>query len=315
MVLTVTLNPAIDKFLILKQFAVHRLHRLESNEKSIISAGGKGVNIAINLHNLKDDVVASGFAGGHPGHLLCDELRRQGITTSFVFTDGLTRTNISILDQENETLTEINDFGFKIPKDDMDFFISNYERLLNRADIVVLAGSLPIGVPEDIYGTMITMARTKGLKVIIHTSPQHLDPIIASSPHIIVPDMRSYHKLMGKYCDGIPVFLEVGKDILVKNRDTEIVIFIHRIENVVAITRDRSYVLRPLKLKIVNMLGYADAYLSGYIHAYLRKKPNEEILKYASAAGLANVESLSKELRSSEDIERNLNRIKMEEIK
>lgn len=314
MVLTVTLNPAIDKLLVLKQFRLHKLHRLESNEKSIISAGGKGVNIAVNLHTLKDTVIASGMASGHPGHLLCDELRRQGITTSFIFTEGLTRTNISILDQENETLTEINDFGHAIGTEDLELFLGNYQRLLHRVKIVVLAGSLPRGIPEDTYVEMIRIAKKKGHKVIIHTSPTHLDPCIPTGPQIIIPDMRSYHMLMGKPCDGIGDFLAVGKDILVKNRDCELVLFIHRIENVVAVSRDASFILRPQNLNIVNMLGYADAYIAGYIHASVHNESLHDALCYASAAGLCNVESLHKELRHPEQIRDNLKRIKLEEI-
>lgn len=314
MVLTVTLNPAIDKLLVLKQFRIHKLHRLDSNEKSIISAGGKGVNIAINLHLLQDKVVASGFASGHPGHLLCDELRRQGVTTSFIFTEGLTRTNISILDQEHETLTEINDFGTRITADDLEFFLGNYERLLHRVNLVVLAGSLPLGVPNDIYFKLTEIARARNVKVIVHTSPEHLDPILQAAPYLIVPDMRSYHKLLGKPCDGIDQFLSVGKEILVKHRDTELVFFIHRIENVVAISRSASWVLRPENLKIINMLGYADAYLAGFIHATNKGLALKDSLIFASAAGLSNVESINKELRDPALIRKNLNRIKTEEI-
>ncbi|MBN1951613.1 MAG: hypothetical protein JW801_10445 [Bacteroidales bacterium] len=315
MVLTVTLNPAIDKLLILKRFSIHKLHRLESSEKSIISAGGKGVNIAINLHRFNDEVIATGFASGHSGHLLCDELRRVGVTTSFIFTEGLTRTNISILDQENETLTEINDYGHHVSLPDQEFFLENYERLLYRVKTVVLAGSLPIGVSEDIYRKMILMARERKKKVIIHTSPQHLDPIIDSSPQIIVPDMRSYHQMLGNPCDGIEQFLHVGKEVLVKNKESELIIFIHRIENVVAISRSACYILRPENLTIRNMLGYADSYVAGFLHAGKNSLSMLDTLIYASAAGLTNVESLHKELVDPEHIEKNLNRIKVEEIK
>ena len=314
MILTVTLNPAIDKLLVLKKFSIHKLHRLESNEKSIISAGGKGVNIAVNLHLLEDRVIASGFASGHSGHLLCDELRRQGLTTSFIFTEGLTRTNISVLDQENETLTEINDFGTTITSEDMEFFLGNYERLLNRVKLVVLAGSLPLGVPTDCYLKLTEIAKARNIKVIVHTSPEHLDPILSSAPNLIVPDMRSYHELLGKPCDGIEQFLAVGKEILVKHRDSELIIFIHRIENVVAVSRSASYVLRPENLNIVNMLGYADAYLAGFIHATNKDMALKDSLIYASAAGLSNVESINKELRDPALINKNLNRIKIEEL-
>ena len=309
-----TLNPAIDKLLVLNKFEVHKLHRLEEDERSIISPGGKGVNIALNVKILGQEVIATVFAGEHAGHMLCDNLRQRGITTSFIFTKGSTRTNTSILDIKNETLTEINDFGQVISKEDMDFFMDNYHLLLHRVDCVVIAGSLPRGVPDDIYRQMVILAKEHKLKVLVHTSPAHTDSIIGTSPFLINPDMRSYHELMGKPLDGIDQFIQVGKELLIKNRDTEYVIFTHRIENVVAVTRDKSFVLRPRNLKIVNMLGYGDAYLAGFIHGCKSQWNQKKILRYASSAGLTNVESLYKEFEDLNLIEKNLNRIDIEEI-
>jgi 1-phosphofructokinase family hexose kinase len=315
MILTVTLNPAIDKLLVLKNFIIHKLHRLESDEISFVGPGGKGVNIALNLKLLGDDVIASGFAGGHSGHLLCDKLREHGITTNFIFGPGDTRTNISILDKEKGTLTEINDFGQTIPKDDQDFFIENYKKLVKRASCVVLAGSLPEGIETAFYHKLIMIARREHKKLLLHTAPVYLDELIDSNPCVINPDMRSYHKLLGRSCDGIDQFLEVGKDILKNNDETEFILFTHRIENVVAITREKNYVLRPKELNIINMLGYADAYLAGFIHAYLKNYPIVDILRYASASGLTNVEEIHKELQSVSLVEENLSRIEVEEMK
>lgn len=314
MILTVTLNPAIDKLLVLKNFVIHKLHRLDENEISFVGPGGKGVNIALNLKLLGEEVIASGFAGGHSGHLLCDKIRQAGITTSFIFAPGLTRTNISILDKEKETLTEINDLGQQIPVEDQEFFIDNYKKLLKRVNFVVLAGSLPEGIDSSFYHKLITVARRDKKKVILHTSPNYIDELIDTSPFLINPDMRSYHRLLGKPCDGIKQFVDVGQHILIKSVETEIVLFTHRIENVVAITRNKNFVLRPSKLHIVNMLGYADAYLAGFIHAYRKNSPMEDILRYASACGLTNVENVHKEIQSVQLVDNNLSRIEVEEI-
>ena len=314
MILTVTLNPAIDKILILNGFEIHKLHRLDSREMSMTVPGGKGVNIALNLNILGDDVIATGFAGGHEGHLLCDSLRQNGITTSFIFTEGSTRTNTSILDVLNETLTEINDIGQVVPEEDLIFLLESYERLLNRVDMVVLAGSLPQGVIEDVYRQMIIMAQGHGIKVLLHAAPKYTDPLIDAGAFLINPDMRSYHQFMGRPLDGVDAFIQAGREIIAYQKDTEFVIFTHRIENVVAVTRKQSYILRPRDLKIVNMLGYADAYLAGFIHAYRQNLPTTDVLRYASAAGLTNIEMLYKEIRNPDKITANLGRIDVEEV-
>jgi 1-phosphofructokinase family hexose kinase len=314
MILTVTLNPAIDKILILNNFEVHKLHRLETEEMSMITAGGKGVNIAHTLKLLGNEVIASGFAGGHAGHMLCDSIREMGITTNFIFTNGSTRTNTSILDRKHETLTEINDFGQEIPQEDIDFFIENYERLLNRVDLVVIAGSLPLGISAGVYKRLIDKAHEHKKRVIIHTSPDYTEEIMKSSPFLITPDMRSNHELFGKPVDGISGFLEAGRYILTHTVETEYVIFTHRIENVVAVTRDKSYIVRPTDLKIVNMLGYGTLTWPGFIHALAQNLPTTAVLQYASAAGLTDVEDLYKEIRDVHKIEENISRIVVEEV-
>lgn len=314
MILTVTLNPALDKILILNDFATHRLHRLGLKETSILSPGGKGVNIALTLKMLGNEVIASGFAAGHSGHMLCDEIRQTGITTSFIFTEGLTRTNISILDLQHETLTEINDFGQEVSTDDIDFFIENFEQLLKRVKIVVIAGSLPKGAQVEVYKRLIAIAQNQGKKVLVHTSPDYTEELLTVSPFLICPDMRSKHELFGKPIDGIANFLEAGRKVLTQSSQTEFVLFIHRIENVVAVTREKSYIIRPENLKIANMLGYGDAYLAGFIHSYLQDRSLTETLRFASAAGLTNVEDLYKEIRDVTQIKKNLSRISLEEV-
>lgn len=314
MVLTVTLNPAIDKILILDSFELHKLHRLAEGEISLVSAGGKGVNIAHTLKKLGNDVIASGFAGGHAGHLLCDAIRQAGITTNFIFSRGSTRTNITILDRAKEQLTMINDFGQDIPAEDVRFFLDNYEKMISRVELIVIAGSLPLGVSDQILAEMLDVAHRRGIGVVVNTSPDKMELLVAKSPFVINPDMRSKHQLFGKEVDGIDQFLEVGRFILNEAHQTHYVIFTHRIENVVAVTPERGYIIRPTGLNIVNMLGYGDAWLAGFIHAFLLGKSEKDILKFASAAGLTNVENMHKEIQNTKMIDKNLSRIQVEMV-
>ncbi|WP_430932715.1 1-phosphofructokinase family hexose kinase [Saccharicrinis sp. 156] len=315
MVLTVTLNPAIDKILVVDSFEVHKLHRLTKGEMSMVSAGGKGVNIANTLSKMGDEVIASGFAGGHAGHMLCDAIRKEGITTNFIFTQGSTRTNISILDRKNETLTEINDFGQEIPKEDIEFFMENYERLLSRVELIAIAGSLPQGVLPDVYIQMVDLARKQDKRVMVHTSPKYLPVLLEAQPFLINPDMRSDHSILGKRVDGVDQFIRSGREILEKCPNTEYIIFTHRLENVVAVSQTKAFVLRPRDMNIVNMLGYADAYLAGFIHAYTKSEKEVEVLRFASAAGLTDVEDIYKEISDIDKIGNNLSRIDIEVVK
>lgn len=314
MVLTVTLNAAIDKMVMLNGFELHKLHRLHPDEKSITLAGGKGVNIAIALHTLGCPVMVTGFAAGHSGQLLTETIRKIGITTNFVFTEGNTRTNLSILDAKNETLTAINEPGGLVAQDDQTFFLENYERLLNLVNMVVLGGSMPEGMHFDFYAKLVELAANKKIPVIAHVSPKYFDAILSEKISVLIPDLRSYPMVRGKQSNIIQAMVDLGNELLMENEHLEYVIFGNRIENVVALSRSKSYILRPSNLKIVNMLGYADSFVAGFVHGLYYNQTMLDSLRLASACGLTNVEHLCKDLKNKELVVRNISRIEVEEI-
>ena len=145
-----------------------------------------------------NDVVATGFAGGHEGHMLCDQIRQRGITTSFIFSEEPTRTNISIIDQKHETLTEVNDFGQHISEDDLTFFLDNFKSLLPRTKIAVFGGSVPRGVSNAFYHQLLEITKLYGVKVVLHTSEKYLLPVMGVAPLVVIPDMRSSHEPIRK---------------------------------------------------------------------------------------------------------------------
>ncbi len=313
MILTVTLNPAIDRIYYVDNFKTHKLHRLMDETQSIMSPGGKGVNIAIALQRMGIPTVAMGIAGGHRGMILAEDIRKEGITTDFIHTANETRTNVSLIDTVNNTLTEINESGKTVDQEDLDMFLENYKKILNDTRLVVIAGAIPPKVPNNIYGELVRLANEKNVKTIVHASPKFLEYAIEAEAFMINPDMRSSHELYGKPLDGIDEFCCAGEDILKKRKKTEIVLFSHRLENVVAATRDTVYILRPEKLQIKNMLGYGDAVVSGFIYGLENKFSLLEALRFGCAAGLTNVEHIEKLSVDLEKIKSNLPRIKVEE--
>ncbi len=313
MITTITLNPAIDKIYLVDDFRTHKLHRLHDKETTITQPGGKGVNIAITLKRLGiDNVIAMGFAGGHAGRMLTEEIRKEGVTTNFIHVEPETRTDVSIIDNFKNTLTEINESGREVEAEDLEMFIDNYKKVLNRTKYVVIAGSMPPGVPRDFYGKLVALAKEYGCKPIVHAAPDLTEIAIKEGPYLINPDMRSNHTLFGKQIDGVEQFIEEGRRIIGQSKDIEIVIFSHRIENVVAVTRKNAYVLRPKNLKIVNMLGYGDAGVAGFIYALYTGMSEAEALRFGWATALTNVESIDKQTGDIEQVKKNLDRLELE---
>ena len=148
MILTVTLNAAIDRTVAVPNF--HLGHRHRAVEARTM-AGGKGVNIARALRLLGRPVIATGFAGGATGTRLLDELREESVLTAFTRIEGESRTNLAVIDPTTGEQTEINERGPEVSAAELERFTERLLYLARGARICVLAGSVPPGAPEDAY--------------------------------------------------------------------------------------------------------------------------------------------------------------------
>ena len=152
MIITVTLNAAIDKSLAVPNFRLGRRHRTVDQRTM---AGGKGVNIARTLKALGQPVIATGFAGGATGTHIVEQLTEESILNDFVRIREESRTNTSVLDPTTGEQTEINERGPSVSAREVELFRDKLLYLARGAAIVVFAGSLPRGVEPDIYASLI----------------------------------------------------------------------------------------------------------------------------------------------------------------
>src|ERR1700733_1605591 len=152
MIITVTLNAAIDKSLSVPNFRLGRRHRTVDQRTM---AGGKGVNVARTLKTLGQPVIATGFAGGATGTHIVEQLTEESILNDFVRVHEESRTNFAVLDPTNGVQTEINERGPSISEKEVELFRDKLLYLARGAAVVVFAGSLPRGLPNDLYATLI----------------------------------------------------------------------------------------------------------------------------------------------------------------
>src|SRR3954454_6123562 len=146
MILTVTLNAAIDRTVAVPNFRLGQRHRAV---EARTMAGGKGVNVARALRLLGRPVIAAGMAGGASGNRVLESLRDESVLTAFTPIAGETRTNLAVIDPTNGEQTEINDRGPEVSEAELELFTEKLLYLAQGASICVLAGSLPPGTPED----------------------------------------------------------------------------------------------------------------------------------------------------------------------
>ena len=312
MLTTVTLNPALDRLYRIGDFQLHKLHRLSASDQPRSFPGGKGVNIALGLESLGASVLAMGIAGGYPGRVLVEALHESNLSTNFIFAEADTRTNIFVIDPTNRTLTEISEAGPPLAPEDQQLFVNAYQRMLRQSKAIVLAGSLPVGASPDLYGTLLGLAHRGNLRSVLHCAPALLEPLLSAGAHLICPDMRSTHRFRGTLVDSVSDFSAAGRVLLSEQESTELVVFLNRIENVVAVGREQTVICRPRDLHIESMLGYADSLLAGLIFSLHRGHDLPTAAHYGCAAGLASVESMDKLFGGRRGVEAALSRVTVE---
>ena len=193
MVYTVTLNPALDYEVLVDGFRTGGLNR---TSREHMHFGGKGVNVSTVLHSLGVETTALGFVAGFTGQALEDGLKAGGIPTDFIhLEEGLTRVNVKIRSGGGET--EINGQGPAIPASALEALLRKLDRL-REGDALVLAGSLPAGLPGDVYQTILARVEGRGVWTVVDAARDLLRGVLPCRPFLIKPNSAELAELFGK---------------------------------------------------------------------------------------------------------------------
>ena len=318
MIVTVTLNPAVDKVYWVESLKVCQITQeefLTRAKRSSTSAGGKGVNISRFLSAFGMDNVAMGFVGGHTGHVVVRYLRDKGVTTNFVWIHNETRVNMTILeDGPDHSPNLINEVGPSVSTAELDRFMRRYRRMVKQAAWVVLAGSLPPGIDTGIYGELATIARESGAKVVLSAGGEPLEKALTACPTIVKPDTREHIVFEGKELSSVEAIIEAGKHVV--NCGAEMVIVSHRVTGDIAITADAVWEIKttvPTSL-FKNLVGADDAFLAGILYKLAQNAPVEESLRFGLASGLASAESEKKICEDRSIVEAEMAKVSVEKI-
>jgi 1-phosphofructokinase/tagatose 6-phosphate kinase len=194
MIITVTLNAAIDKSLAVPNFRLGRRHRTVEQRTM---AGGKGVNIARTLKTLGQPVIATGFAGGATGTHIVEQLTEESILNDFVRIREESRTNTSVLDPTTGDQTEINERGPSVTAREVELFRDKLLYLARGAAIVVFAGSLPRGVEPDLYASLIRDLERLEVTTVVDTDGEPLHQAVRAEPDVVSPNVIEAEELIG----------------------------------------------------------------------------------------------------------------------
>ena len=312
MIVTVTLNAALDRTVRVPNFQLGAHHRADA---SLRLPGGKGVNIARSLKSLGQPVIATGLAGGRAGTYIIEELTAEGILNDFVRIAGESRTSTAVIDPTNSQQTEINEWGPSVQAAELDVLIDKIRYLSRGADVFVLAGSLPRDVPVDWYERILRELRRDKFITAVDTSGPALRAALQAEPGVVSPNVREAEEIVGHEFGDEDDMAAAAVTLTQMGAETAI---IHHEDGCVARVRTeggkrgRSYRVRlPRREDVVSTVGSGDALLAGYLSARYGHQPPEAALSLAVACGAANTQRFGAGVFDPADVEALMRRVEL----
>ncbi|MEU3986834.1 1-phosphofructokinase [Streptomyces platensis] len=279
MILTVTLNAALDI-----TYRVPRLHPHTTNRITEVSErpGGKGLNVARVLAALGHRTVATGFAGGGTGEALRALLAETEVTDALVPVGGATRRTVAVVDTATGDTTQLNEPGPVVSPAEWDTFLGTYRELLGEARAVALCGSLPPGVPVDVYARLTRAARSAGVPVLLDTSGEPLRRGLAARPDLAKPNADELAALTGSTEP-----LRAARDA--RRRGAHAVAASLGPDGMLAVTADGTWQAAPPHRIVGNPTGAGDSAVAGLLSGLVEDLPWPDRLTRAVALSAATV--------------------------
>jgi 1-phosphofructokinase/tagatose 6-phosphate kinase len=287
MIVTVTLNAALDRSLTVPTFNVGHRHRASA---VVTLAGGKGINVARALKALDVPVVATGLAGGRTGTRLVEELTTEAILNDFVRIRDESRTSTVVIDPTSGTHTEINEWGPKVLEGELEILLEKLRYLARAAEVVVFAGSLPRGVDEGFYADAGRELARRGVRVVVDTDGEPLRRALEAEPWLVSPNQLEAEQLVGQELTEDDDFL-MALDHIAEMGARNVHITLE--DGCYALIREerqtRRFRVSAPQLESVSTVGAGDALLAQFLAAHLAGATPDDALRAAVAAGAASV--------------------------
>jgi 1-phosphofructokinase/tagatose 6-phosphate kinase len=311
-ILTVTLNAAIDRTVAVPNFRLGRRHRAV---ESRTVAGGKGINVARALSLLGRPVIATGFVGGPTGSRVLEELREESVLTDFTRIASETRINLAVIDPTSGDQTEINERGPAVSPEEVKRLFERIGYLAGGARICVLAGSVPPGAGDDLYARLVADLGRRGVTVVLDAEGEAMLAGVRAGASMVTPNEREAEELVGQeFSDRGD--LAHGLAELVRLGAVEAAIT--RPEGCVATVgegADRRLVeVHTEPLEAVSTVGSGDAFLAGYVAARYEERSPEDCLAYAVACGAESTQHFGAGTVDRNQVERLLGEVAVHDL-
>jgi 1-phosphofructokinase/tagatose 6-phosphate kinase len=314
MIITVTLNAAIDKTLAVPNFRLGRRHRAVEQTSM---AGGKGVNVARALKTLGQPVIATGVAGGPTGTRIIEQLTDAAILNDFVRIREESRTSTAVVDPTTGEQTEINERGPAVSEAELELFIDKLLYLAKGAGVCVFSGSLPRGVPDDLYARLISEINRLGVVTVLDSEGEALRLGTRAEPTVVTPNEPEAEELVGhEFADDEDKPAAVGAIHELGAREA-IMTLPSGCIGLVGDNADRHLYRVEIDTGLVeprSTVGSGDAFLAGYVAARYGGTDPSECLRFAVACGAESIQHFGAGVLDPREVERLVSEVSVEQL-
>ena len=278
MIYTCTLNPSIDYIIQVKEFHLGELNKIDQELKF---PGGKGINVARVLNRLGVECRALGFVGGFTGNFIESYLQREKIDFDFIKVAGDSRINIKL---KTGIETEINGLGPVITDEQLEQMMKKFEQLTSE-DVLVLAGSIPTSLPDDLYERIAKLCTKNGVKVVVDASGKTLLKILDHKPFLLKPNHHELGELFDVEINNAKEAIPYGQKLIELGAENVIVSLAGK--GALFINKDMVLHANVPRGEVKNSVGAGDSVVAGFIGTYIKEQNLEDAFKFGVASGSA----------------------------
>ena len=308
MIITVTMNPAIDKTAEVNTFLHGELNRLTKVE---IDAGGKGINVSKTIRELGGTTLATGFLGGSGGAVIASVLKKLSIPEHFIQVDGETRTNMKLV-EPGGVLTELNEPGPIIGKEQVETLLNDLVELAGPDIWFVLAGSIPAGVKPDIYERIIRAVKEKGASVFLDADGELFRRALEAGPDLIKPNKFELEQYFGVSDANELDLIHMGKKIM--DKGVQMTVISMGKEGAMFVTKDQIYRVPGLSVEARSTVGAGDAMVAALTYGMEQKYDLKTCIRLGVAASAGAVMTEGTKPPARETVDRLMALVEIENI-
>ena len=309
MIVTVTMNPAIDKTVDITRLERGDLNRIKRVE---MDAGGKGINVSKTIRALGGTSIATGFIGGNSGAVIKNVLSDLEIPTDFVSVEGETRTNLKVVEEKGD-VTELNEPGPQVTAEQLAELLQKLEGYAAEDTLFVLAGSIPAGVPKDIYRRITERVHAKGAKVLVDADGELFSESLKASPDMLKPnrlELERHFKI--DYRVSEKELLGLGERLM--EGGTSMAAISLGQMGALFLTADKRYRCQGLRVKAHSTVGAGDAMVAAMAYGWDQKLSLEDCIRICMGVSAGAVTTVGTKPPSGELVKELAAQVELTEI-